>query len=632
MDFTKLLFQYWGFKSFRPLQEEIIRSVYEGEDTLALLPTGGGKSICFQIPALAKEGICIVVTPLIALMKDQVDSLNQKGIKAVAVYSGMSNREIDVMLDNCIYGGYKFLYLSPERLDTELFRKRVQHMNVSLLTVDEAHCISQWGYDFRPSYLRIAELRELIPNVPVLALTATATPEVAKDIMQRLNFRKDNLQQRSFERKNLIYVVRHTEDKNAELLKILKSVRGSGVVYVRTRGETKEVHRLLLANNISADSYHGGMDNEIRAVKQNSWKSGQTRIMVATNAFGMGIDKPDVRLVVHMDLPDSLEAYYQEAGRAGRDGKKSYAVLLYNESDKLSIQKRVETAFPPIDEIKRIYQAIGSYLQVPIGTGKDTSYDFKMEDFSKRYKFHSLYVYSALQFLQREGYLEFSEDMNLPSRVMFLVDREELYKVQIAHPDLDLVIKTLLRAYGGIFSQYVNVSEDLIVRATNLSSNSVYEALKKLSQQKIISFLPRKKTPILTFTEDRLDDKNLRISPENYNDRKERYVQRVSAVLDYATSVTKCRSQHLVAYFGEKDGYRCGQCDVCTERNELNLSKYEFDLILSKLKQLLMENSYTINDLIDKSNQDADKSIKVVRWLLDNGKIKQDEKGLLSWA
>ncbi|MDR0419450.1 MAG: ATP-dependent DNA helicase, partial [Prevotellaceae bacterium] len=372
MDFTKLLFQYWGFKSFRPLQEEIIRSAYEGVDTLALLPTGGGKSICFQIPALAKEGICIVVTPLIALMKDQVDSLNQKGIKAVAIYSGMSNREIDVMLDNCVYGGYKFLYLSPERLSTELFRRRVQHMNVSLLTVDEAHCISQWGYDFRPSYLRIAELRELIPDAPILALTATATPEVARDIMRRLNFRNENLQQRSFERRNLTYVVRHTEGKNAELLKILKSVPGSGIVYVRTRGETKEIHRLLLANNISADSYHGGMDNEVRAVKQNSWRSGQTRIMVATNAFGMGIDKPDVRLVVHMDLPDSLEAYYQEAGRAGRDGKKSYAVLLYKESDKLSAQKRVETAFPPIEEIKRIYQAIGSYLQVPIGAGKDT--------------------------------------------------------------------------------------------------------------------------------------------------------------------------------------------------------------------------------------------------------------------
>lgn len=611
-----------------------MRSAYEGRDTLALLPTGGGKSVCFQVPALAKEGICLVVTPLIALMKDQVENLNKKGIKAVAVYSGLSNREIDIALDNCVYGDYKFLYLSPERLITDMFRQRVQRMNVNLLAIDEAHCISQWGYDFRPSYMRIAELRTLLPDVPVLALTATATPEVAQDIMARLAFKQKNLLQKSFERKNLVYVVRHTEDKDRELLKILRSIPGTGIIYVRTRKATRDIARFLLANDISADFYNAELSNEDRGRKQDDWKSGRTRIVVATNAFGMGIDKPDVRCVVHIEMPDSLEAYYQEAGRGGRDEKKAYAVLLYNAADKLNLQKRTDNSFPPIEEIKRIYQAICTYLQIPIGAGRDAGYDFDLEKFCKRYALSSFHTYSALQFLQRDGYLEFSEDVHLPARAMVLVDREELYKIQISNPDLNLVVKALLRAYGGIFSQYVGIDEDLISRATQLSSNVVYESLKQLANQKVISYMPRKTTPLIFFTEERLDDKNLRISRENYAERKQRYIQRTEAMLTYASSTTKCRSQQLLAYFGEVNSYRCGQCDVCLERNELDMSKFEFDQMRDAIKAQLSSASHahSVDELVDSLDASSDKALRVIRWLQDNGKIKQGKDGLLTWA
>ncbi|MDR1416848.1 MAG: RecQ family ATP-dependent DNA helicase [Prevotellaceae bacterium] len=631
VDFSKILFQYWGHRSFRALQEEVVQAAYEGRDTLALMPTGGGKSVCFQVPALAKEGICLVVTPLIALMKDQVENLQKKGIKAQAVYSGMTNREIKIALDACLYGECKFLYLSPERLGTEIFRALVQHMNVNLIAIDESHCISQWGYDFRPSYLKIAELRDILPDVPVLALTATATPEVAQDIMERLRFREKNLLKKSFERKNLVYVVRQTEDKRKELLKIAAAVPGTAVVYVRTRGATADVASFLRENGFSADSYHGGMGNEERSRKQDEWKSGATRIMVATNAFGMGIDKADVRWVVHMELPDSLEAYYQEAGRAGRDEKKAYAVLLYNNMDKASMDKRYAVAFPPIEEIKRVYHALGSYLQIPTGTGRDTVYDFNMRDFCTTYKIHSLTVYSALQFLQRDGYIELTDELNNPSRIMFTVDRDELYKVQVANPSLDLVIKALLRAYSGLFSQYCPMDEAYIAHAINLTPSDVYSAMRKLAQMKILSYIPRKKTPLIIYTEDRLDDKNLRITKENYADRKARYVRRTEHMLTYASSSAKCRSQQLLAYFGETDSYRCGQCDVCLERNELDMSKYEFDELLAHIKKQLSEQPLSLENLVDTLPQKAEKMLKVARWLLDNGKIKEKSGGL-SWA
>jgi ATP-dependent DNA helicase RecQ len=631
VDFSKILFQYWGYRTFRTLQEDVVQAAYEGRDTLALMPTGGGKSVCFQVPALAKEGICLVVTPLIALMKDQVENLQKKNIKALAIYSGMSNREIKIALNNCLYGEYKFLYLSPERLGTEIFKAYVAQMNVNLIAIDESHCISQWGYDFRPSYLKIAELRDIIPDVPVLALTATATPEVAQDIMERLRFREKHLLKKSFERKNLVYVVRYAEDKRKALLKIATAVPGTAVVYVRTRGATADVATFLRENGFSADSYHGGMGNEERSRKQDEWKSGATRIMVATNAFGMGIDKADVRWVAHMELPDSLEAYYQEAGRAGRDEKKAYAVLLYNNADKVSMDRRYAVAFPPVEEIRRIYHALGSYLQIPTGTGRDTVHDFNMRDFCSAYKIHSLTAYSALQFLQRDGYLELTDELNNPSRIMFLVDRDELYKVQVANPSLDLVIKALLRAYSGMFSQYSPIDEAYIANAINLTPNDVYNAIHNLARMKILSYIPRKKTPLIIYAEDRLDDKNLRITKENYADRKARYIRRTEHMLAYASTSAKCRSQQLLAYFGETDSYRCGQCDVCLERNELDMSKYEFDELIDHIKKQLDEQPLSLEDLVDTLPPKTEKMLKVTRWLLDNGKI-VEEDGVLLWV
>ena len=622
-DFTKILSQYWGHSAFRELQEEVITAAYEGRDTLALMPTGGGKSVCFQVPALAKEGICLVITPLIALMKDQVENLQKKGIKAVAIYSGMTNREIDIALNNCLYGDYKFLYLSPERLSTDIFKACVVHMNVNLIAIDEAHCISQWGYDFRPSYMKIADLRDLLPDVPILALTATATPQVAQDIMERLRFRKKNLLKKSFERKNLAYVVRHTEDKRRELIKIATAVPGTAVVYVRTRGATAEVAEFLRDNGFSADSYHGGMSNEERSRKQDEWKNNITRIVVATNAFGMGIDKPDVRWVVHMELPDSLEAYYQEAGRGGRDEKKAYAVLLYNEADKASMDRRYAVAFPPVDEIKRVYQAVCTHLQVPIGAGRDTVHDFNMFDFCKAYKMHSLHVHSALQFLQRDGYLELTDELDNPARIMFTIDREELYKIQVKNTDLDLVIKALLRAYSGLFSQYANLDVAYIANALQLTQNDIYQALTRLTQLKAISYIPRKKTPLLILSEARLDDKNLRITKANYADRKSRYVSRTEQMLTYATSTAKCRSQQLLAYFGETDSSPCGHCDVCLEHTDLDMSKYEVNELQEHVRQLLQVEPMSLENLVDTLPDKTEKMLKVIRQMLDNGEVEE---------
>ncbi len=630
--FHQILHDYWGYKEFRPLQENIVQKAYQGEDVLALMPTGGGKSITFQVPALAKPGICLVVTPLIALMKDQVENLKKRGVKALAIYSGMTANEMDVALDNAAYGDYKFLYLSPERLGTELFRARVQKMNVNLIAVDESHCISQWGYDFRPSYLQIAAIRDLLPGVPVLAVTATATPEVAQDIMAKLKFKTPNLLQKSFERRNLVYVVRRTEDKQKELLKICNSIPGTAVVYVRNRKDTQEIAELLSKNGISADFYHAGLSAEQRNAKQDDWKQGRIRIVVCTNAFGMGIDKPDVRLVVHMDLPESIEAYFQEAGRGGRDEKTAYAVLLYNEADKLKLQQRFRVAFPPVETIRQVYQHIYTFYNYPYGAGKDTTHDFSLIEFAQRYHIHSLTAFSALQALQRDGYLEVTDELNNPTRIMFTVQRDDLYKFQVANAELDLFIKILLRIYSGLFSNYTSIDETFIAKVSGLPLNLVSDYLLRLARMHIIAYIPRKRTPLIIFNKERLDEKNLHISKENYQQRMQRYEQRMAAMLHYAEGTTRCRSQQLLDYFGETDSYRCGRCDICTSRNALELSTYEFDQILKEIKQIINDNQVTIEQCIDAMKGDNTKSLKVLRWLMENGKAYETNDGKLRWS
>jgi len=629
-DFHKILQQYWGYSEFRPLQEDIVRQAYEGRDLLALMPTGGGKSITFQVPALAKDGICLVVTPLIALMKDQVENLKKRGIKAIAIYSGMTRHEMDIAFDNAAYGDYKFLYLSPERLATDLFRARVQKMNVNLLAVDEAHCISQWGYDFRPSYLEIANVRELLPDVPVLAVTATATPDVAKDIMKKLLFRQPNLLQKSFERKNLVYVVREAEDKNNQLLRVCRNVPGTGIVYVRNRRSTEEIATLLNTNGIRADYYHAGLSPEERTKKQDDWKQGHTRVVACTNAFGMGIDKPDVRFVVHMDLPDSIEAYFQEAGRGGRDEKTAYAVLLHNGTDKQKVEQRLRVAFPPVKTIREVYHQLYTYFNVPYGAGKGAVYDFSLMDFSVQNKIHTLTAYGALQALQRDGYLELTDELDNPTRIIFTIGRDELYKIQVKNEDLDRFIKVLLRVYTGLFTNFAAIDELFLAKLMNVQVSAINESLLRLARMKVIDYIPKKRTPLLIFNEERLDDKNLRISHEQYGVLKERYEKRAEAMLHYAESTTKCRSQQLLAYFGETDAYRCGRCDVCTERNELDLSKYEFDQLLEKIKKAIHEQPVTAEQCIDSIAGNPDKTIKVLRWLIDNGKV-NDGDGVLKW-
>ncbi len=625
--------KYWGYSQFRPMQEEIILSVLEKRDTLALLPTGGGKSLTYQLPALANEGLCIVVSPLIALMIDQIENLKKKGIKALAVYSGMTREEIDIALDNCIYGDFKFLYCSPERIGTEIFRSRVEKMKVNLIAVDEAHCISQWGYDFRPSYLKIVELREILPVTPVLALTATATPDVIDDIMEQLKFKEKNVLRKSFERKNLVYVVRQDDNKPEQLLNILKSVKGSGIVYVRQRNKTKEISDFLNKNNIKSDFYHAGLTTEIRNMKQDAWMRDKIRIMVCTNAFGMGIDKPDVRTVIHYDIPDSPEAYFQEAGRAGRDEKKSYAVLIYNENDKISINKRIELNFPDIQIIKQVYNALGNYLQVPYGAGKNIAFDFNIYSFASAYKLNVQIVYSSLKILEQEGYIELSDEINNPAKIHFLVNRDDLYRFQVANTTFDAFIKLLLRSYEGLFTNYVNIDESLLAKRAGTTIDNVYKYLNKLSSAKIIHYIPRKNTPVIVYLEERLDDRAVHIPFSHYQQRKETYVKKSEAMLEYATAQNKCRQQILLHYFGEKDYFRCGQCDICLKRNELELSQYEFDLIVKDIKNILHSSTVNFDTLINncKNSTSHEKIIKVVRWLLDNGKIIEDEGKLLKW-
>ena len=567
-DFKKILKKYWGYDDFRGIQREIIESILAGHDTLGLMPTGGGKSITFQVPALAQEGTCIVITPLIALMKDQVQHLRSRGIKAAAIYTGLSHDQILQTLENAVFGAVKLLYVSPERLSSELFRQKVRHMKVCFICVDEAHCISQWGYDFRPSYLAIADIRSLVPDVPVLALTATATPEVVDDIQDRLHFREKCVFRMSFERKNLAYVVRPTINKEQQLIHILQRVPGSAIVYVRSRQRTKEYADLLCKMGIKATFFHAGLDNSVKDQRQHEWQQDHVRVMVATNAFGMGIDKPDVRVVVHIDCPDSIEAYFQEAGRAGRDGQKAYAVLLYEENDKMKLRKRIADTFPDKDYIREIYDQLAYFYQVAVGSGYNATFEFPVERFCQTYRHFPIPTISALNILTRAGYIDFRDEDEAQARVMFLLGRDDLYRLRDNEPQEDAVIVALLRTYTGLFQDYAYIDEGIIAQQCNLTPQQVYAILISLSQKRILSFIPQKHIPFIRYSQRREDSRHLVFPHDVYDDLKARYTQRIEKMIEYATSHLVCRSRLLLRYFGETRSDDCGMCDVCLRNGD----------------------------------------------------------------
>ena len=605
MTYQEILKQYWGYDSFRSIQEEIITSIGNGYDTLGLMPTGGGKSITFQVPALAKEGLCLVITPLIALMKDQVRNLRERGIKALAVYAGMTKEEILVALENCIFGDYKFLYISPERLGTELFQTKLRHIKVSMITVDESHCISQWGYDFRPAYLKIADIRKMLPHVPVLALTATATPEVVKDIQQKLGFKEGGkVFQMSFERKNLAYIVRKTENKQEELLHILNKVPGSAIVYTRTRKRTRETAEILVNNGISATFYHAGLNNETKDQRQKSWLTGDSRVIVATNAFGMGIDKPDVRIVIHIDMPDSPEAYFQEAGRAGRDGAKSYAVLLYAKSDKTNLNKRITDTFPDKEYIYTIYEDINYHFQMAMGDGLGCTYAFNLDEFCHNFKHFPVQVDSALKILTRAGYLEYTDEQDNASRLIFTIHRDDLYKLREYDKQTETLLNTILRSYTGLFTDYAYINEESLEIRSGLSRQQIYDTLVMLTQKRILHYIPRKKTPYIIYTRERQEKKRLHLSKEVYEDRKESYVTRINAMIEYASAEENCRSRMLLRYFGEKNEHNCGLCDVCLQKHETGLKLGDFQRIKKEILEILSVHPCSIIELQNKLQTD----------------------------
>ncbi len=629
-----ILKRHWGYDSFRPLQEDIISSALKGKDTLALLPTGGGKSICFQVPALARQGLCVVVSPLIALMKDQVENLKKRGIKAVGVYSGMSKLEIDVAIDNCVYGDVKFLYLSPERLKTEILLQRLPRMRVNLLAIDEAHCISQWGYDFRPPYLEIANVRELIPDVPVLALTATATPAVVDDIQEKLGFSEKNVFQKSFERDNLAYIIKEDEDKLDLLARICLKTPGTGIVYVRNRKKTKEISDFLNKRGFSADFYHAGLTALQRDSKQDSWMKDRARIIVSTNAFGMGIDKPDVRFVVHMDLPESPEAYFQEAGRGGRDGKKAFAVLLFNKADIIELERNHNNSYPPIDFIKKVYNGLGNLFQIPTGAGMDETYQFNLSRFCETFFFNPILSYNSLKFLEREGYIAMSDALQNPSRIRFAVGKDELNHFQVSSKPNDEFVKVLLRSYAGLFSEFVKINEADIAKRAGISLDETMSKLKYLSSLGILEYEMQNSLPTITFVTERLDEKNLHISPEVYSDRKKFARMRMLAMKHYAESKQGCRSTYLLEYFGEKVNHYCGQCDLCLERKAVEISPIEIEQVSIHLRKLVQVEKVTTKDILSKLklNLGDNKIVKIISWLVDNGKVEVDNaSNVISW-
>ena len=625
MEIGEILHKYWGYDRFRPLQEEIIRSVLAGNDTLALLPTGGGKSVCFQVPALAMDGLCIVISPLIALMKDQVENLQKRNIPAQAIYTGMHPKEMDHIINECISGNVKFLYLSPERLKNENMRRLLQQMQVCLIAVDEAHCISQWGYDFRPPYLEIAEIRPLLPNIPVLALTATATPEVARDIQEKLHFQRPNLFQKSFVRENLTYYVFHEENKWNRLLSILQKTEGCGVVYVRNRRKTQEVAKMLQRNRISADYYHAGLSMTERVRKQELWTNGFTRIIVATNAFGMGIDKPDVRIVVHIDLPDSLEAYFQEAGRGGRDGKAAHAVLLYENADIMDLRKNFQQSFPDIPSIRKCYQALGNYFRIPIGSGAGATFDFDNAHFAKSYDSKPINTYHALKFIERAGLICFTDPYQNCSKIMFTCSREDLYFYQIQHDNENTIIQMLLRSYPGILTDFVRVDENEISRRCGWTVAQITSTLQKLQKNEILVYIAKTDKPQLIFLENRIESKYLRLTPAIYEDRKKMGRKRLESVIAYATSEAPCRSQQLVSYFGENNSRPCGKCDACISAKNKGLSGKNMFRIKNSILQILQKQPLRVSEIANQLNFDEKITIETIRFLLDQGILYEDD-------
>ena len=612
--YQSLLKQYWGYDDFRGIQREIIESIGSGHDTLGLMPTGGGKSITFQVPALAQEGTCIVITPLIALMKDQVENLKRRGIRAAAIYSGLTREEIIITLENCIFGDIRILYVSPERLSSDLFQTKLRHMKVSFITVDEAHCISQWGYDFRPSYLEIAKIRKLVPEAPILALTATATPAVVQDIQEKLSRQSSrpslpsqpsqpsfNLYTMSFERKNLAYVVRIATDKREQLLHILNSMKGSAIVYARSRKRTKEFAELLNEAGITATFYHAGLDAVVKDERQRDWQQDKVRVMVATNAFGMGIDKPDVRLVIHMDCPDSIEAYFQEAGRAGRDGRKSYAVLLYNDADHRKLEKRIADTFPEKDYIRLVYEHLAYYYQIGVGSGYNHTFEFNIDEFCHTFHHFPIQVDSALKILNRAGYIEYTEEQDNQARVMFTVSRNDLYRLENNTPNEDKVITALLRNYGGLFTDYNYIDESFIASQTALQPQQLYLILKSLSQKHILHFIPQKKTPYIRYTQRREDMEHVQLIPEVYEERKRQFAERIHKMIDYATNDEVCRSRQLLSYFGEERSKDCCQCDVClSHRAEGLVTESRLNHAMESILALLGDGkSHPITELRD---------------------------------
>lgn len=619
--FHDILKQYWGYDSFRTLQEEIITSVYEKNDTLGLMPTGGGKSLTFQVPALLMDGICIVITPLIALMKDQVDTLRKKNIKAAAVHSGMSHQEILITLENCIYGPYKFLYVSPERLSSELFLAKLQDLNVSLIAVDESHCISQWGYDFRPSYLRIADLRDRLPEAPVLALTATATPDVIDDIQEKLRFRRKNVFRKSFERKNLAYVIRRTEDKLYEVSKILNRVPGSGIVYVRSRKKTKEIATELQRQGIDAAFFHAGLNPDEKEKTQNEWKAGQRRIIVSTNAFGMGIDKPDVRVVIHYELPNSLEEYFQEAGRAGRDGEKSYAVALHCATDTALLKRRIKDEFPEKEFIKEVYEKLAYFFEIGMGMGIHTGHNFVIEQFCSVFHYNMTHVHSALKILDLSGYIEYLEDTDRHSKLIFTTNRDALYQLSGLDPACDVLMQTLLRSYTGLFADYVYINEALLSQRTGIAPHAVYEGLKTLSAQDIVHYIPARKVPAVYYVRNREELRYLEIPRPVYDDRKNRMKGRIEQVIHYGTSPDVCRSRILLNYFGENPAEDCGGCDVCLARKRQAAAGSQISLIMNEIQKRVAGGEISIDALVRSINYPEEQVVRAIRILADNNQI-----------
>ena len=627
----EILKQYWGYDSFRSKQEDAIHSILDAKDTLTLLPTGGGKSICYQVPALMMDGICVVISPLIALMNDQVTALKAKNIRALAITSGMSFSELDIALDNCIYGNYKFLYISPERIESDMVQQRLKKMNINLLAVDEAHCISEWGYNFRPSYLKIAEIRE-ITTAPIIALTATATPLVVKDIQEKLKFDNGNIISTSFYRDELSYVVLKQDDKDSKLIQILNRVKGTSIIYCRTRKETKRIHLLLSEYGITSHYFHAGLDILERASKQKQWQLNHVRVMVATNAFGMGINKKDVRLVVHNNIPFSMEAYFQEAGRAGRDKKLSYSILLYNDLDINDLKKQINNHYPKIEFIKSIYQNISNYLGIAIGDGKQQEFSFNISEFCKRYGLNQLQTFNSIKLLEKEDYIKLSEAIHQPSRLFIKVNHTELYQFQIANKQYDILLKILLRSYGSLFDNFTKIQENIIAKRAQLSTQEVKDFLTKLKQMDILDYIPQNSNPKLLMLKTRVDSKYISFSKETLETRKANEEAKAASVIQYVSNQYQCRSHVLQNYFGEEDNKRCGKCDVCLERNKLKINDQEFEAITLAVQNLISQNPMHVDDIIMAIVEfREDKMISVLQFLSDNGQIAMNSEQKLYW-